>query len=386
MKILFLDSPAFAKEDLLEAFTECGIEYTLFFHEAYHQRSDAGYEQAFDTAVSKETFDFVFSFNYFPILSNCCRRHCLKYVSYVYDSPLVSLYSYTLINDCNYVFLFDKTLYLKFKNAGIDTVYYLPLAANARRLSSLSAPAELADKLRSEVSFVGSLYNEEHNLFDQLKNLPDYTRGYLDAIMTAQQKLYGCFLLEDLLYSDILKDLQNSIPYQPMSDGTEPEAYVYANYFLARKITSKERISLLNRLSMQFQVKLFSHKPSPLIPKAEFMGTADYYTLMPLIFQNSDINLNITLKSIYSGIPLRCMDIMGAGGFLLTNYQADFFDFFLPEEDFVFYESEEDCLKKTRHYLSHDSKRRQIAENAFGKIMDHHTFSHRVQTMLSVLS
>lgn len=385
MKVLFLDSPAFAKEDMLAAFDECGVKCTLFFHEAYHQRADAAYEQAFDTAVSKEDFDFVFSFNYFPILSNCCKRHHLKYISYVYDSPLVSLYSYTLINDCNYVFLFDKTTYLKFKNAGISTVYYLPLAANAKRLSSLSASEETAWKLRSEVSFVGSLYNEEHNLFEQLQNLPDYTKGYLDAIMAAQQKLYGCFLLEDLLHPEILKDLQNSVPYKPMSDGTEPEAYVYANYFLSRKITSNERISLLNRLSLQFQLKLYSHKPSPLIPKAEFMGTADYYTLMPLIFKNSAVNLNITLKSIYSGIPLRCMDIMGSGGFLLTNYQADFFDFFLPEEDFVFYESEDDCLNKTRYYLSHDCKRRQIAENALGKITEQHTFSHRVQTMLSII-
>ena len=385
MKILFLNSPAFAKEDMLEAFGECGIECTLFFHEAYHSRSDAAYEQTFDAAVQKENFDFVFSFNYFPILSNCCKRHHLKYVSYVYDSPLVSLYSYTLINDCNYVFLFDKTTYLKFKNAGIPTVYYLPLAANTKRLSSLQTPDEFAKKLRSEVSFVGSLYNEDHNLFEKLTGLPDYTKGYLDAIMTVQQKLYGTFLLEDLLRPEILKDLQNSVPYTPMSDGTEPAAYVYANYFLARKITSNERLSLLHQLSLEFHLNLYSHQPSPQIPKAHFMGTADYYTLMPLIFKNSNINLNITLKSIYSGIPLRCMDIMGAGGFLLSNYQADFFDYFLPEEDFVFYESEEDCLQKTRYYLSHESERKQIAQNALGKMKDGHTFVHRVQTILSIL-
>ena len=45
---------------------------------------------------------------------------------------------------------------------------------------------------------------------------------------------------------------------------------------------------------------------------------------MPLVFQNSKINLNITLRSIKNGIPLRAIDIMGAGGFLLTNYQNDF--------------------------------------------------------------
>lgn len=385
MKILFLDSPAFAKEDMIEAFQECGFTCVLFFHPSYNKRSDSDYAAAFDAAVSGENFEFVFSFNYFPILSNCCSRHNLKYVSYVYDSPLVSLYSCTLIQPCNYVFLFDKTTYETFKSAGISTVYYLPLAANVNRLCSMSASGELAKQLSADVSFVGSLYNEDHNLFERLTNLPAYTKGYLDAIMSAQQKIYGYFFLEELLHANIIKDLQHSVPYSPMSDGTETAAYVYANYFLARKITSNERISLLKKISAQYALALYSHHPSPQIPDARFLGTVDYYHTMPLVFQNSKINLNISLKSIYSGIPLRCMDIMGAGGFLLSNYQADFYDGFLPEEDFVFYESEEDCLKKIGYYLSHETERRQIAENALGKMKESHTFTHRVRQIISVI-
>ena len=36
MKILFLDSPAFAKKDMLEAFHNCNIETDLFMHEDYN--------------------------------------------------------------------------------------------------------------------------------------------------------------------------------------------------------------------------------------------------------------------------------------------------------------------------------------------------------------
>ena len=385
MKILFLDSPAFAKQDMIEAFESCGIECTLFFHKAYNERHSNEFTKAFDSSVSKADYDFVFSFNYFPNLSVCCKRHSIKYVSYVYDSPLVSLYSCTLINSCNYVFIFDKVTYLVFKNAGISTVYYLPLAANVNRLHNRKAPSTLAGMLRADISFVGSLYNEEHNLFERMTNLSDFTRGYLNAIMTAQQKIYGRFILEELLSPAILADLERSVPYTPKSDGTESSAYIYANYFLARKITSEERISLLNKLSAQFPLKLYSHKPASQIPNAQFMGTIDYYETMPFVFQNSDINLNITLKSIYSGIPLRCMDIMGTGAFLLTNYQSEFNDFFLPDEDFVFYESEEDCINKTRYYLSHEAKRLQISKNALEKMRDSHTFIHRVNTILSVL-
>ena len=252
MKILFLNSPAFAKQDMLDAFTACNIQYDLFFHNDYHERQSPAFEVAFLAALEKCNYDFVFSFNYFPIISRCCQKKNTKYVSYVYDSPLVALYSCTLINSCNYVFLFDKATYLTFHDAGIPTVYYLPLAANVKRLTSLVCPDSLREQISSDISFVGSLYNEDHNFYDRLDHISDYTRGYLDSIMAAQQQIYGYFFLEKLLTQNIVDDLQKSIPYQPMSDGTENAAYVYANYFLCRKITSNERISLLKAISEHF--------------------------------------------------------------------------------------------------------------------------------------
>lgn len=164
MKILFFDSPAFAKQDMIDAFEDMNIACDLFFHEEYNDRQSTAFSAAFDVALQKASYDFVFSFNYYPILSSCCQRHGIRYVSYVYDSPLVALYSCTLINPCNYVFLFDKATYLTFKNAGISTVYYLPLAANVSRLSQMTCPASARSAVSAEVSFVGSLYNEDHNL------------------------------------------------------------------------------------------------------------------------------------------------------------------------------------------------------------------------------
>ena len=385
MKIIFLDTPAFAKQDMIDAFEASHVSCDLFFHPAYNERFDKAFETAFYDFAEHDNYDFVFSFNYFPVLSNCCQKYGIPYVSYIYDCPLTALYSCSLINSCNYVFLFDKTTYLTFKNAGIPTVYYLPLAANVKRLSSMTCPPELALRLSSAVSFVGSLYNEDHNFYDRLTSISDYTRGYLDSIMNAQQNVYGTFFLEDLLTAPVLADLQKCIPYQPLPDGTESPAYVYANYFLCRKITCNERHDLLKAASEQFQLKLYTHNPPADMPAAEYVGPIDWYSVMPLVFKNTCINLNITLKSIQSGIPLRGMDIMGSGGFLLTNYQNDFLDFFISDEDFVFYENSEDFLSKIRYYLQHDTERRQIAANGFGKIKDMHTFSHRVHTILNIL-
>ena len=132
MKILFLDSPAFAKKDMLEAFHNCNIETDLFMHEDYNVRKSAAYDAAFDAAVENTSYDFVFSFNYYPILATCAHRHNLRYVSYVYDSPLVALYSFTITYPTNYIFLFDYPIYEELKQGGIDRVFYLPLAALRR--------------------------------------------------------------------------------------------------------------------------------------------------------------------------------------------------------------------------------------------------------------
>lgn len=386
MKILFFDSPAFAKQDMIDAFQSLNIDCDLFFHKAYNDRQNKDFALAFDLAVSKVTYDFVFSFNYYPILSGCCQHHNIKYVSYVYDSPLVALYSCTLINPCNYVFLFDKATYFTFKNAGIQTVHYLPLAANVTRLLHLSCSAQLLSTVSSEVSFVGALYNEDHNLFERLDGISEYTRGYLESIMSAQRQVYGDFFLEDLLTQDILSALQHACPYQPLADGTEPASYVYANYFLCRKITSDERILLLKKASEQFALKLYTHQPSAELSRAQFIGPIDYYNIMPLVFKHSLINLNITLRSIHTGIPLRCMDIMGSGGFLLSNYQQDFLDSFVPGTDFVFYESEADFIGKIAYYLKHEGERRQIVANCTGKMQDAHTWQHRISYILNVIS
>ena len=115
------------------------------------------------------------------------------------------------------------------------------------------------------------------------------------------------------------------------------------------------------------------------------MGAIDYYEIMPLVFRHSKINLNITLRSIQKGIPLRAFDIMGSGGFLLTNYQEDFLNYFVPGEDFIYYSSYEESETYAGYYLSREKERQQIAANALGKILDAHTFEHRIHTMLSIL-
>lgn len=110
----------------------------------------------------------------------------------------------------------------------------------------------------SDVSFVGSLYHEDHDFFGRLKNLDAYTTGYLDAIMQAQLKVAGYNFIEDVLTPDIICSLQQSVPYKTAPDGVETPNYVYANYFINRKLTSLERHKLLSLVAAQYPIDIYT--------------------------------------------------------------------------------------------------------------------------------
>jgi spore maturation protein CgeB len=387
MHILYLDWPCFGQVSILSLFEQRGYKVTKFAHPDYLQHtSDAFMQAAEQLFLQQETdFDLCFSYNYFPLMARVCHAHNLKYVSFVYDSPQVKLYSYTVTYPTNYIFVFDSELVRQFRSNGLNTFYYMPLPVNGTIIDQLLKKKYDRDRLSAQVSFVGSLYDEEHNFLDRYTGISEYTKGYLNAIMEAQSKVYGYSFLEECLTPPIIDDLQSQVGYSPDVDGVETPAYVFADYFLCRKLTAMERRSLLTSVAASYPLKLFTLNKNASIPHAQNMGTADYDEEMPYIFHNSQINLNISLRSIKSGIPLRCMDIMGCGGFLLSNYQADFLLHFTPDEDFVYFENEADLLHKIDYYLSHEEKRAAIAAAGHDKVLKHHSFDVIFDEILSIV-
>jgi len=387
MNILIFEHNNFGIEDICETLDKMGHRYKCISTSLIHERVNKEFNTLFDEAM-KVHYDCVFTFNYSPVISNNCKAYHIPYIAFVYDSPLVALYSYTIINSCNYVFIFDKALYEEFRKEGIQTVYYAPLAVNSERLIRQLKNKNSRD-FHCDISFVGSMYNEKHNLFDRFKDLPPYVSGYLDAIMQAQLKVYGYFFIEELLTSNIIEELQKSVPLYPNKDGVETVSYLYANYFIARKLANLERKELLGALADKLgdtnQIHLYTPNPTPDLPVIHNMGAIDYYNECPYVFSESRINLNISLRSIKTGIPLRAMDICGAGGFLLTNYQADLYDVFIPDEDIAIFESKDDLIEKCRYYLSHEAQRAQMAANAMGKIKEKHTFMVRLNEIFNIV-
>ena len=385
MNILFLDWPCFGRTDFLNFFSERHDSVTLFSHADYELRKSDSFLATLYSVLENQQFDFCFSYNFFPLMATACYKCNIKYVSFVYDSPQVKLYSYTVTYPTNYIFLFDSSLVTQFQKEGVSTFYYMPLPVNANRIHSLLQKPYDSARLSADVSFVGSLYNENHNLYDSLQGISSYTKGYLDAIMQAQSHVYGYNFLEECLTSAITAELQNAAHYQKNPDGVESLSFIFSDYYLCRKLTSMERINILTDVASHFPLKIFTPNKNYVIPNASNMGAADYLAETPYIFHDSKINLNITLRSIKSGIPLRCMEIMSCGGFLLTNFQSDFFKHFVAGEDFVYFESNDDMLQKIDYYLTHEKERTSIAESGYQKVIKNHSYETIFQQIFNII-
>ena len=122
MKLFFIEWKSFGNDDIKAAFRAEGHEVVCYPFDNKDGRRDSVLEQDLAAALRRSVPDVVFSFNYFPVISNVCKREDIRYISWIYDSPYVMLYSYTVVNPCNTIYIFDRALYQEFHDAGIQTV------------------------------------------------------------------------------------------------------------------------------------------------------------------------------------------------------------------------------------------------------------------------
>lgn len=388
MRILFFEWKSLCQNEFAEELVRRGftIDYYLFPREAENTRLNNELAEKLVREMAGKNYDFAFSFNYYPVISIACNACRVKYVSWTFDSPFIQLYSNTITFPYNYCFIFDKGTCVDLWNKGVKNVYWLPMAAPAKLYGNYEITDEMHRLYDTQVSFIGSTYREKKNqFFERLTGISEYAEGYLKGCMDAQKHIYGKFIMEEMLKPEIMQELVKACPFAVNQDGFERLEWVYAHYFLARNVTAVERQEILDIISEKYTTDLYTYEDTPYLPKVRNKGTAEVRQEAPRIYRCSKINLNISLRSILTGIPLRAFEIMGSRGFLLTNYQEDFLELFTPGEDFVYYEDYEDLMGKVDYYLSHEKERAQIAENGYEKVKTYHTYKERVDSMLQVL-
>ena len=308
---------------------------------------------------------------------------------------------------------------MEFKERGAN-VYYLPLAAATRRADDVikkwqtdmrqkkgafdapDAPGnnaaacvedetgykgsdgDAAGDFLYDVSFIGSMYRK--NSYDEIKDmLPDYVRGYFDALMKLQMEIYGENYIDGMLTAEIMDELNKHFRIEKSERSFSNLSLIFSTTVLGFKIAQLERYKLLGALSKYFDVSVFTDDENADFVLAHNMGPVRYWDESPIVFHTSKINLNFTIRNIRSGIPLRVWDILSAGGFCITNFQPELVMYFKNGEDLVWFEDEADLVKKVRYYLRHEDERRRIALNGQKKVRELHNYDARLQVIEDIV-
>lgn len=396
MHILMYRWKAYNYRDIEQTFLLLGHTVDNIEQELGSYDVSPEFERVIEEKIRGTHYDMVFTVNYFPLISNVCERTGVKYISWTCDNPLISMYHESVFHACNYIFTFDKTNYLEFRGMGVKHIWYLPLAVDTERMDALlGAPEEAGRwkaaqdpemrKYRGDVAFVGSLY--ERNSYDKIKNrLPEYLRGYFDAVMEAQLNISGANIVEPMLTTNILEQLQEYFQLEKSEGSFSDLGLIFQTTVLGFKIAEIERRRALIELSKHYRVNVYSNSDVSDLLRIQYCGSVDYWSEMPKVFRMSKINLNFTIPNIKSGIPLRIWDVLGCGGFLLTNYQAEIPYYFKEGEDLVCFDGLEDLCEKVGYYLEHEEERKRIAWNGYHKVREKHSYIERIRTILDTVA
>lgn len=164
MKILFYRYGSICEPDVIEGFLELG-----------HQVSEITEEITNKTLLPSQTIrliseylgndphDLVFTINFYPAISEVCTLLKIPYICWIVDSPVLELYTTSVTNPYNRIFLFDYTMYQEFAPLNPSLHFYLPLAVsvNAKQAVIQEADMDTRHSYASDVTFLDSLYSEK---------------------------------------------------------------------------------------------------------------------------------------------------------------------------------------------------------------------------------
>lgn len=394
MRVLFYQWHSFMNKGMERALKQLNIEYDVIFYQQTDWEHDEEFAEKIKDAIGNsaqhgKAYDTVLSVNFSPIVSAVCEELGIRYVSWIYDSPIHIRDLEPMKNSCNDIYIFDRGLVEEYRKMGI-AAKHMPLAADPEVFAG-SVPAASAVKgagtgrrilpvpaYQAQISLLGNLYQTEYQFMTS--PLDPHEKGYLEGIISAQSKVYGGYLLPELITEELLERMNEQ--YARVAKDGFQMGRRELEFLLASEVTGRERYLIASLLSNHFDFALYSPSKDERLKKVRKYDYVDYYTVMPQVFASSKINLNITLRTIRTGIPLRVVDVLGCAGFLISNYQEELADYFVIGQELEMYENIEDLYAKVKFYLDNEDIRSKIAQNGLEKIERDFTFKARLEKML----
>ncbi len=386
MKALFYISSSIGEDNILWGMLE--LQYDVVQSSLVVDLEKTDPVQIEIIAKESSMVDFVITRDFSVNVAEGCHISGTPYISWCYDAPVMALYRREALYATNYVFVFDRMHYIRLKELGLRNVYYQPLAANMTKAElTVITPSDISRNY-CDVSFVGSMYNK--GFYDRFKAFASS-----DIIDECEEILSGhlCRWNSNNTICDELSDMAAEKLYSLLDDNREVQLSISNKYLielmvLIPELTSRERFYILNSAARKYKTVLHTHNPesvsksllTEVCPSLDQLSEDLYKT-----YAAAKINLNLTMRSIETGVPQRVFDIMSIGGCVFSNYQAEAAELFEPDKEIILFSSSEEFCDKAEYYLKHEKDRLEICRNGHSKVKECYNYPSAISNMISKL-
>lgn len=383
MNILFVNAGAYINMDMMSNVTRIYRDVTVeelgyFFGDEdkfHNERFEAKLRKQFD----KRNYDLVISTNFYPVVARYCHELGLKYIAWSYDTPMNMLPCDEMKYATNYIFLFDRIEVEQYRNLGLDRFYHMPLAVDTDRLDRYKA----SEKYSGEVSFVGKLYRPQ---LQKIKiGLDQNLIAYIDKLVHIQRDIMDRYVLDDLISQPIIDEMNRQYREKCRTLQIRKE---HLSFTVSEYVTYVDRIVLLEMMARRFDTHFYTYEVTEdekeLLKNVKIHGEINYFTDMPVMFKSSKINLCTSLRAARSAIPLRALDIMGCGAFLLSSPQPELLEYFEDGKNVAVYHSNEEAVEKADYYLKHEDERNRLARSGYEKVKREFRYEDRFRKIFEI--
>jgi spore maturation protein CgeB len=110
-----------------------------------------------------------------------------------------------------------------------------------------------------------------------------------------------------------------------------------------------------------------------------------YYDDLPDFYPLSEVNFNTTSKQMKGAVNQRVFDCPAAGAFVLTDEREQMERLFEPGREVAVYGEPEEAADLVRRYLDRPAEREAIVERARARVLQEHTYEHRLMSLFGAM-
>lgn len=271
---------------------------------------------------------------------------------------------------------FDSSYVADLQNRTNITSIHLPLGTNSKRFNS-----HISDdlELKWNISFVGNL---DLDMVSRQRTALETDHAHLVALVDKIVKnlMSG---KSSRTSSELLKDIAPlfSIDWHALPHTLKERICIVAE----TDASAKKRAEIISMLSDEKIKVIGGPEWQPFLRPEQLSPPVNYLSELCPVYQKSRINLNISKFQLRSGVNQRIFDVPAAGGFVLTDQTSDLEQYFRPDEEVAVYGNAQEIKSKVKYYLNHEHERLSIIDKARIRVLNEHTYKHRMTQLINFL-